>query len=126
MSADVYARLHGVAIEERRTKHSQARPFGKIVIDAIRAHASRLQTAWAPATDTDASDDLFVLDEPTAVPKRRRHASPPKTVPLSGINPENATRLDAYVQQWGAGTRSALVEQALRFEFDDIEQQPGE
>ena len=53
-----------------------------------------------------------------AVPRRRRHAVTPRNVVLSGVNAANARRLDELVTAWGAGTRSALVEQALRYEFN--------
>jgi hypothetical protein len=33
------------------------------------------------------------------------------------VTPTNAQRLDDLVTAWEAGTRSALVEQALRYEF---------
>ena len=60
---------------------------------------------------------LFVRPSSDAVPSRRRHASTPRTVVLSGVNAVNGRRLDELLTAWGAGTRSAL-EQALRYEFD--------
>lgn len=119
LSADVYARLRAVSLQERLTHHSRARSFGEIVLDAVEAHADRLATAWTtPEPPAAGSGGLFVRPAAGAVPRRRRHASPPVTVPLAGIDPTNSALLDDYAVRWGAGTRAALVEQALRYEFD--------
>lgn len=118
LSADVYARLRAVSLQERLTHHSRARSFGEIVLDAVEAHADRLATAWTTPAPPTTGGGLFVRPAAGAVPRRRRHASPPVTVPLAGIDPTNAGLLDDYAAQWGAGTRAALVEQALRYEFD--------
>ncbi len=117
LSADVYERLHQVATDERRDLHSQARPFGVIVMDALERHADRLNSAWK-LDPTPAAGSLFVRPTASAVPRRRRHVRPPRSIPLSGIDETNSEVLDKLAQDWGAPTRSALVEQALRYEFE--------
>lgn len=119
LSAAVYQRLQQVSLDERRDRQGAARPFGAIVMDALDRHRNRLAEAWAPIADQTepGADSLFVRTHTTAVPSRRRHASPPRIVPLSGIDAVNARLLDEYARRWGAVTRAALVEQALRYEF---------
>lgn len=116
LSAEVYERLHQIAVDERRQLHTRGRPFGTIVMDALERHAERLAQAWT--TQPANSSPLFVRPASTAVPKRRRHVQPPRTVPLSGIDATNTELLDKLAAEWGAVTRSALVEQALLFEFE--------
>ena len=118
LSADVYQRLAQVSAKEKLDKPSKARPFGVIVMDALEHHAQQLATAWTqdePATPVGGA--LFIRPVATVVPRRRRHITPARNVPLAGIDPANARLLDEYVVTWNAGTRSALVEQALRYEF---------
>lgn len=117
LSGEVYDALYSHQLAEKKTRRSLARTMGTIVLDAIQAHADRLQTAWVEEIDEVGEDSLFIRPASTVVPRRRRHAVPPRSVVLSGVTAANATRLDALVETWGAGTRSALVEQALRFEF---------
>ena len=92
--------------------------MGTIVLDTVEAHADRLKHTWAAADDRVGEGGLFVRPASDAVPRRRRHAVTPRYVFLSGVNAANARRLDELVTAWGAGTRSALVEQALRYEFN--------
>jgi len=92
--------------------------MGTIVMDAIEAHAPRLATTWSTvASSTLGEGQLFERPSSNAVPRRRRHVTAPRTVVLSGVSAANGQRLDNLVLAWGAGTRSALVEQALRYEF---------
>ncbi len=117
LSAEVYDELYRVQNAEKKVRRGLARTMGAIVLDAIEAHASRLQTTWTVPQTTIAEGQLFERPSATAVPPRRRHLTAPRTVVLSGVTAGNAERLDELVQRWGAGTRSALVEQALRYEF---------
>lgn len=117
LSAEVYDALYQLQIAEKKSRRGLARPMGAIVLDAIEKHADRLMTTWEAAEDTVGEGGLFVRPSSSAVPRRRRHAVAPRTVVLSGVNAPNGRRLDALVEEWGAGTRSALVEQALRYEF---------
>lgn len=117
LSSEVYDELYRIQIAEKKVRRSLARPMGAIVMDAIEAHASTLATTWSTATATIGEGQLFERPSSNAVPRRRRHATAPRTVVLSGVTAGNGQRLDNLVQAWGAGTRSALVEQALRYEF---------
>ena len=119
LSEDVYDRLRVASGEERRTRQGAARPYGVRVMDAIEAHADRLRQVWS--ADAPASPSgLFVRPGSEVVPPRRRHATPPVRIALSGIDATNAALLDRYAVEWSAGTRSALVEQALRFDLGMI------
>lgn len=117
LSGDVYRELTRVSATERR-RHGKARPFGVIVLDAIERHADRLEHAWCvePQSEPEAGA-LFIRQVSPAVPERRSHLQPPRTISLAGIDAANAQLLDEYATKWGAGSRSALVEQALRYEF---------
>lgn len=119
LSAAVYQRLQQVCFDEQRDRQGAARPIGTIVMDAVDRHRARLAHAWEPVVERTepGTESLFVRSHATAVPKRRRHSSPPRIVPLSGIDAVNARLLDDYARRWGAVTRAALVEQALRYEF---------
>lgn len=118
LSAEVYDELYRVQIAEKKSRKSLARTMGLIVMDAIEAHADRLATTWSVQEYAVGEGQLFERPASTAVPRRRRHAQPPRTVVLSGVTAANGQRLDNLVKEWNAGTRSALVEQALRYEFD--------
>ncbi|PJE02618.1 MAG: hypothetical protein CK429_34430 [Mycobacterium sp.] len=118
LSAEVYDELYRVQIGEKKLRRGLARPMGTIVMDAIEAHAPRLATTWSTvASSTMGEGQLFERPSSNAVPRRRRHVTAPRTVVLSGVSAANGQRLDNLVLAWGAGTRSALVEQALRYEF---------
>ncbi|MFB1298507.1 hypothetical protein ACAG24_023625 [Mycobacterium sp. pW049] len=117
LSSEVYDELYRVQIAEKKVRRGLARTMGTIVLDAIEAHASDLATTWAQQQFTVGEGQLFERPSSNAVPRRRRHATPPRTVVLAGVTATNALRLDDLVQAWNAGTRSALVEQALRYEF---------
>jgi hypothetical protein len=117
LSAEVYDELYRVQIAEKKVRRGLARTMGAIVLDAIEAHAGRLATTWAVQTFSVGEGQIFERPSSVAVPRRRRHATAPRTVVLSGVTASNAALLDNLVQEWNSGTRSALVEQALRYEF---------
>ena len=117
LSSEVYDELYRVQIAEKKVRRGLARTMGVIVLDAIEAHAPRLATTWSSQRFAVGEGQLFERLSSNAVPRRRRHATAPRTVVLSGVTASNGQRLDNLVQAWGSGTRSALVEQALRFEF---------
>jgi hypothetical protein len=123
LSAEVYEEFYRVLLAEKKLRRGLARTMGTIVLDAIEAHAPRLATTWANQQAAVGEGQLFERPSSNAVPRRRRHAHPPRTVVLSGVTASNAQRLDDLVQAWNAGTRSALVEQALRYAFELL---PGE
>lgn len=118
LSSEVYDELYKVQIAEKKVRRGLARTMGAIVLDAIEANAARLATTWAHQQAAAVGEgQLFERPSSNAVPRRRRHVTAPRTVVLSGVTPANARRLDDLVAAWDAGTRSALVEQALRYEF---------
>lgn len=117
LSSEVYDELYRVQNAEKKVRRGLARTMGTIVLDAIEAHATRLATTWTTERYAVGEGQLFERPSSNAVPRRRRHATAPRTVVLSGVTAANGQRLDNLVQAWGAGTRSALVEQALRYEF---------
>ena len=120
LSSEVYDELYRVQIAEKKIRRGLARTMGTIVLDAIEAHAPELATTWSSQHFAVGEGQLFERPSSNAVPRRRRHASAPRTVVLSGVTAANGQRLDNLVQAWGAGTRSALVEQALRYEFGQL------
>lgn len=112
----VYTRLLEVSADEKHQKGLAARPYGVIVMDALDRHASALKKRWTETpAESATSNSLFVRSD-TALLRRKRTGSK-KTIPLSGISAENRGLLDRYAQEWNAGGRSALVEEALRLEF---------
>ena len=117
LSAEVYDELYRTQIAEKKVRRGLARTMGAIVLDAIETHAAKLATTWTNQQYAVGEGQLFERPSSNAVPRRRRHATAPRTVVLSGVTAANGQRLDNLVQAWAAGTRSALVEQALRYEF---------
>lgn len=118
LSSEVYDELYRVQLAEKKARRGLARTMGTIVLDAIEAHSTRLATTWLSEQFAIGEGQLFERPSSNAVPRRRRHATAPRTVVLSGVTAANGQRLDNLVRAWDAGTRSALVEQALRYEFD--------
>ena len=118
LSAEVYDELYRHQNAEKKARKALARTMGAIAMDAIEAHAERLATTWTTQEYAVGEGQLFERPASNAVPRRRRHVTAPRTVVLSGVTAANARRLDNLVQVWNAGTRSALVEQALRYEFN--------
>lgn len=117
LSSEVYDELYRTQIAEKKVRRGLARTMGVIVLDAIEAHATRLATTWSNQQFAVGEGQLFERPSSNAVPPRRRHVTAPRTVVLSGVTAANGQRLDQLVQAWGSGTRSALVEQALRYQF---------
>ncbi|OBK19145.1 hypothetical protein A9W96_05895 [Mycobacterium sp. 1245852.3] len=117
LSAEVYDELYRTQIAEKKVRRGLARTMGAIVLDAIETHATKLATTWTTQRYAVGEGQLFERPSSHAVPRRRRHATAPRTVVLSGVTAANGQRLDNLVEAWAAGTRSALVEQALRYEF---------
>ncbi|MFE7423305.1 hypothetical protein [Rhodococcus sp. NPDC057529] len=109
----VYAALRQLTLEERQRDRATARPYGQVVLDAVETHAGELQRHWnTPEPQT--STGLFKRRETRAQPRRRRHSEIQARVPLGGIISSDTATLDALVEEWSAGSRSALVEHALR------------
>lgn len=124
----VYLKLKAASAQEKSQDRGSARPFGVIVMDALERHAGTLMNLWATPEppSAPAEGSLFIRATPPAgtTPPPRRAGSM-HTITLSGITGANADLLDHYAQEWNAGSRAALVEEALRLEFD-MPHSPGE
>lgn len=107
----VYSALRDTTLSERAASPTTARSYGRVALDAIEAQADELKARWRP--ERQASGGLFVRTD-GASQRRRRHSEAPARVPLAGIVASDVAQLDLLAQQWGAGSRSALVEEALR------------
>lgn len=113
IAAEVYAALRDLTLSERRTNPTAARTYGHVVLDAVERHADELQRHWIDRPPPK-TGGLFTRGSETGTPSRRRHAAAPARVPLAGVISSDTDLLDNLAAQWGAGSRSALVEQALR------------
>lgn len=109
---EVYSALRTLTLEERGANPTTARSYGQVVLDAVEKHADDLKAHWADAAAT-AGTGMFRRAE-AGRPTRRRHSAPLSRVPLAGVINSDAAILDQLAGDWGAGSRSALVEQALR------------
>lgn len=111
IAPDVYRSLRAVTLQERASTPTTARSYGRVALDAIEAHSDQLAGYWkapqAPATGLFSRRDA-------ETPRRRRHMQAPARVPLAGIIASDIRLLDQLATDWGAGSRSALVEVALR------------
>jgi len=111
LAPDVYRALRMLTLRERTTSPTTARSYGRVALDAIDTHAETLATYWK--TPPPPSVGLF-RRQSSDTPRRRRHEQAPARVPLAGIIASDVGQLDQLVTDWGAGSRSALVESALR------------
>ncbi|MDR6912943.1 hypothetical protein J2W54_004956 [Rhodococcus fascians] len=109
---EIYSALRSLTLEERSVDPTTARSYGQVVLDAVEQHADELQAHWERSAATS-SGGLFKRAE-AGRPIRRRHNAPRARVPLAGVINADAAVLDQLASDWGAGSRSALVEQALR------------
>ncbi|MDQ1178646.1 hypothetical protein QE397_000101 [Rhodococcus sp. SORGH_AS 301] len=112
----VYVALRSLTLDERNSNPATARSYGQVVLDAVEKHADELKDHWVGATSS-ASSGLFKRAE-AGRPTRRRHQKPRARVPLAGVINADASLLDQLAIDWGAGSRSALVEEALRRYLD--------
>lgn len=115
VAPDIHRALSRLTNREKVKDPIKARTFAQVVLDAIEANQDKLTTFWTAPAPVSASGGGLFSRSPAASARRRRHPEPPARVPLTGISPANAEMLDNLVEQWGAPSRSALVEQALRF-----------
>jgi hypothetical protein len=109
---EIYSALRALTLAERGTDPTTARSYGQVVLDAVEQHADDLKTHWSNAVPS-AGTGLFKRAE-VGRPTRRRHNAPRARVPLAGVINTDAALLDQLANDWGAGSRSALVEEALR------------
>jgi hypothetical protein len=108
----VHKQLRKLTSKEYAKDPTTARTYAQVVLDAIEAHAPQLSTHWQSASSQPAGG-LFSRQK-ASPPKRRRHTEPPMRIPLAGLNPQDRETMDNLVDEWKAGSRSALVEEALR------------
>lgn len=115
VAPQIHRMLRRLTTKERSRDPITARTYAQVVLDAIEAHQEQLATYWRPdAINAQGGGGLFSR-RPAAPPRRRRHAEPPARVPLTGLNPADGQKIDQLVGEWNAPSRSALVEQALKF-----------
>jgi len=112
LAPDVHAALRALTLRERAASPTTTRTYGRVALDAIETHAGALQHHWGTSPPTDTG--LFSSANTAITSRRRRHTQAPARVPPAGILTSDATQLDHLAAAWGAGSRSALVEAALR------------
>lgn len=114
----VYEKLRDIAAVEKAENPVTARPHGVIVMDAIERHAAVLAVRWTAAAPTEPSPgSLFIRTATKRGARHRTRTAPMHPVTLGGVSPENRALIDSLALQWNAGSRAALVEEALRLEF---------
>lgn len=113
---EVYSVLRSLTLAERTADPTTARSYGQVVLDAVEKHADDLKGHWAKPVAPTGTGLFRRVD--TGRPTRRRHNAPRARVPLAGVINTDAAVLDQLATDWGAGSRSALVEQALRLYLD--------
>lgn len=109
----IHKQLRRLTARERGRNPSTARTYTQVVLDAIETHADELATHWQSVPAPRSNGGLFSRQK-VSTSRRRRHPDPPARVPLTGLNPDDLATLDKLVADWNAGSRSALVEEALR------------
>jgi hypothetical protein len=115
VDSTVHKKLRSLTTKERARNPVTARSYTQVVLDAIEAHQDQLADMWARSDEQPATHGLFSRQRVTTSPhRRRRHAEPPARIPLAGLNPDDSAAIDQLVVDWNAGSRSALVEEALR------------
>ena len=110
IAPDVFRALRDLALSERTADPSNARTYGQIVLDAVEDNATVLSKHWRTARKAKPS----ALYQRSVTTRRRRNIEAPARVALAGIIASDAEQLDRLAEEWGAGSRSALTEQALR------------
>jgi hypothetical protein len=117
ISADNLTKLRNLNLAEKKKNLVKARTYGQIVLDAIDATHEDLAKRWKlPPTAEKAPGSRFTRQP--VVRKRRRHSVPPAKIALTGLNAVDAKTIDEeLVKEWGAPSRSALVDEALTLYF---------
>jgi hypothetical protein len=111
----VYKALRKLTSREKARNPITARTYAEVVLDAIEEGQEELSTFWTQPTNGAGSGGGLFSRRPATPMRRRRHAEPTGRVPLTGLNPDDSDMLNSLIEQWQAPSRSALVEQALRF-----------
>jgi len=117
ISADNLAKLRNLNLAEKKKNPAKARTYGQIVLDAIDAGQEELARHWKQADTAEKAAGSLFTRQPV-VRQRRRHIAPPAKIALTGLNPADAKTIDEQlVVDWGAPSRSALVDEALTLYF---------
>lgn len=94
----------------RDTAREQAKTHAEVIFDAIEAQLDKLGALLHDAERVPSGGGVFTRAEP-------RQAGP--KVQVSGqIRSDNLSVIDRLVEQYGAGSRSQLIEVALRAHLD--------
>lgn len=125
VAAVVAEALRQVTHSEKQQR-GRGRSYGEVVLDAIEQFETELREHFTTAAAAKPKGRLFQRVD-NSRPRRRRHAEPPVKIPLAGIIATDVESLDALAEEWQAGSRSALVDQALKFYLaDEIADLAGE
>ncbi|MBS1693112.1 MAG: hypothetical protein JST91_12915 [Actinobacteria bacterium] len=117
ISADNLAKLRNLNLAEKKKNPAKARTYGQIVLDAIDAGHEELARHWEHSENAEKAPGSLFTRQPV-VRKRRRHIAPPAKIALTGLNAADAKTIDEQlVIEWGAPSRSALVDEALTLYF---------
>lgn len=118
VAPQIHRLLRQLTTKERSRDPISARTYAQVVLDAIEAHQEQLATYWRTEAISEPTGGGGLFSRrPATSSRRRRHAQPPARIPLTGLNQADGKVLDGLVAKWNAPSRSALVEQALRFYF---------
>ncbi|MFE3001815.1 hypothetical protein ACFXG4_43410 [Nocardia sp. NPDC059246] len=96
-----------------KQQRGKGRSYGEVVLDAIEEYETELRTHFQEQANAQPTGRLFRRVDQTR-PRRRRHTEPPVKIPLAGIIAPDIELLDNLVIEWQAGSRSALVDEALK------------
>ncbi len=117
ISADNLVKLRSLNLAEKKKNPAKARTYGQIVLDAIDTGHEELASHWKQSESAEKAPGSLFTRQPV-VRKRRRHIAPPAKIALTGLNPADAKTIDEQlVIEWGAPSRSALVDEALTLYF---------
>lgn len=117
ISADNLSKLRNLNLAEKKKNPAKARTYGQIVLDAIDAGHEELACHWKQSESAEKAPGSLFTRQPV-VRKRRRHIAPPAKIALTGLNSADARTIDEQlVVEWGAPSRSALVDEALTLYF---------
>lgn len=117
ISADNQAKLRNLNLAEKKKNPAKARTYGQIVLDAIDAGQDELARHWKQADTAEKAPGSLFTRQPV-IRQRRRHIAPPAKIALTGLNATDAKTIDEQlVPEWGAPSRSALVDEALTLYF---------
>lgn len=97
-----------------KQQRGRGRSYGEVVLDAIEQFEAQLRDHFSREINAKPKGRLFQRVDHSR-PRRRRHTEPPVKIPLAGIIASDLESLDTLADEWHAGSRSALVDQALKF-----------